>query len=152
MIDVWNPETFDAELKSLMGANSDLTTEYWRLHRQLMDDHLNSNPYESLKPNPLSVEYLRLQEQEVSPLLGIRKIRVWHYTRLLDEEVEEMKRALCLSTLDGLKKRLNILISLGHLAESEAATVYNQSPFQTQDVRSNKLYAVTAPLPISDCG
>lgn len=152
MIDIWNPETFDAELFTLFDENSELTTEYWQLDRQSIDEHRNSQPYQSLKPNPLAAEYSNLQEFRVAPFLGARTIRVWHYTRLLNEEVNYMEEKLALSTLDGLRERLDLLVRIGHLSEDEASSIYKQSPFQTQEVRSNKLYAVTAPLSTSDRG
>ncbi len=150
-MDSWNPKTFDAELCEVLTDYSDLITEYYHEAQRLMDEHRSSVPYESLKPNQYYADYLTLCERTVTPLLSDRRIRVWHYTRLLDDEVSSIQRKLEPSTLASLKQRLEMLTKQGLLTLEEAEIVYSQSPFQTQDeLRSNRVCTVTVPLHPND--
>jgi hypothetical protein len=118
-----------------------------------MDEHLNSSPYQSLKPNQFSSGYLWFQEHRLTPILAGTRIRAWHYARLLDHEVEAMQKILVPSSLVFLQKRLNALVAMGLLTQEEAATVFKRSPFQSQgSSRSGKLWTVTVPLHFSDGG
>lgn len=118
-----------------------------------MDEHLNSSPYQSLKPNRFSSDYLWLKERRLTPILAGTRIRAWHYARLLDHEVEAMKKRLAPSSLDFLQQRLSALIGMGLLTQEEAATVFKSSPFHSQESsRTGKLWVVTVPLHFSDGG
>ncbi|MEW8332003.1 MAG: hypothetical protein AB2692_13780 [Candidatus Thiodiazotropha sp.] len=152
-MDCWNPDTFDNELRGLFVNYSDLITNYFREGKRLMDEHLNSVPYESLKPNQYSAAYNEVLEDIITPMLLERSVRVWHYTRLLDDEVLSMKKRLVPSTLDGLQQRLEGLKSKQLLTQSESDIIFQESPFQTQeDIRSNRFWTVTVPTSPEDCG
>lgn len=118
-----------------------------------MDEHLNSSPYQSLKPNRFSSDYLRFREHEITPILASARIRLWHYARLLDHEVEAMQKRLAPSSLDFLQERLDALVAMKLLTQEEASTIFKDSPFQSQgSSRSGKFWTVTVPLHYSDMG
>ena len=132
---------------------SNLITDYFCVDQILMDQHLNSDPYESLKPNRFSRSFLHLQEHVVTPLLADRRIRVWHYTRLLDYEVMEMRNKFVPSTLIRLRHRLNILVEKNILTQNEADIVFSHSPFHSQEkIRSGRLWTTTTPISMLDHG
>ncbi|WP_444921338.1 hypothetical protein ACJJID_02445 [Microbulbifer sp. CnH-101-G] len=117
-----------------------------------MDEHLNSDPYESLKPNKYSAAYYRALEDMITPIFLDRSIRVWHYTRLLDEEVLSMKKRITPSTLTSLQQRLEALRNKQLLTQNETDIIFQESPFQNQkDIRSNRFWAVTIPISSEDC-
>ena len=152
-MDCWNPETFDNELRGLFISCSDLITDYFREEKRLMDEHLNSDPYESLKPNQYSAAYNRALEDMIAPMLLERSIRVWHYTRLLDDEVLSMKKRINPSTLASLQQRLETLKSKQLLTQNETDIIFQESPFQSQeDIRSNRFWTITIPISPEDCG
>ena len=152
-MDCWNSETFDDELRGLFVSCSDIIANYFREDKRLMDEHLNSDPYESLKPNQYSAAYQQVLEDMITPMLLERSIRVWHYTRLLDDEVLSMKRRLALSTLGSLQQRLEALKSKQILTQNEADIIFQESPFQSQeDSRSNRFWTVTVPVSPEDSG
>ena len=93
-MDSWRPATFDTELCEVLTDWSDLIVDYHREDLRLMDAHLNSDPYESLKSNRYKSDYLALREHTVTRLFIDRRIRVWYCTRLLDDEVLSMQRKL----------------------------------------------------------
>ena len=152
-MDSWRPATFDTELCEVLTDWSDLIVDYHREDLRLMDAHLNSDPYESLKSNRYKSDYLALREHTVTRLFIDRRIRVWHYTRLLDDEVLSMQRKLVPSTLASLRQRVETLVEKNLLTQEEAEIVYCQSPLQLQEeFRSNRLCTITVPQSPDDCG
>lgn len=153
MIDLWNPDTFSAELERTLTAKSQLIFDYHSEAHRLMDENLNSSPYQSLKPNRFSADFLSFQEYELTPILAGSRIRAWHYARLLDHEVAAMRQGLVPSSLVFLKKRLNDLVAMDLLSQEEADKVFQESPFQSQEgIRSGRLWIVTVPLHYCDTG
>jgi len=152
-MDVWDPETLNSEIHDTLAMHSDLILDYFAEDQRLMDEHLKSDPYESLKSNKHNADFSSLLEHTVSPLFLKRRIRVWHYTRLLDDEVSTMREKLKLSTLTLLSQRLDRLRRMRLLTEQEAQIVYDQSPFHKQEsARSGRIYATTVPLSRHDPG
>ena len=152
-MDVWNPASFDKELRSTLTEWSDLVAQYHIGDKALMDEHLNSDPYESRKPNPLYSDYSSFREDAITPLLTSRKIRVWHYSRLVDDEVAAMRNRLVVSTLAGLKKRLEALVGKSLLTDEEARSVLSQSPLYAQEAnRAGLFWTVSVPVSPSDHG
>lgn len=152
-MDSWNPETFDIALCETLARHSDLIFDYHAEGQRLMDKHLKSDPYESLKPNKYHARFSSLLERTVTPLLRERRIRVWHYTRLLNDEVSSMRRKLEPSTLAGLGQRLDRLKHKGLLTQQEAQIAYEQSPFHKQgDIRSKRVCTTMVPLSPDDPG
>lgn len=151
MIDLWNPNTFSVELQRVLTAESELVFDYHSEARRLMDEHSNSSPYQSLKANRFSSDYLWFQEHELTPILAEARIRAWHYARLLDHEVNVIQQRLVPSSLKFLQERLHDLVAMELLSQEEADEVFQESPFQSQeDIRSGRLWTVTVPLHYSD--
>lgn len=152
-MDLWNPDTYSAELERRLKAESQLIVDYHSEAYRLMDEHLNSSPYQSLKPNRFSADFLSFQEYELTPILAGSRIRAWHYARLLDHEVEAMRQGVVPSSLEFLKKRLNDLVAMDLLNQEEAGKVFQESPFQSQEgIRSGRLWIATVPLHYCDTG
>jgi hypothetical protein len=147
MIDLWNPNTFSVELNRALTAGSQLVFDYHSEERRLMDEHLNSSTYQSLEPNRFSSNYRWFQEHELTPILAEARIRVWHYARLLDHEVNVMRQRLVPSSLEFLHKRLHNLVAMGLLNQEEADKVFQESPFHSQkDIRSWRFWTVAVPV------
>ncbi|MEY8099063.1 hypothetical protein AB9F29_16800 [Falsihalocynthiibacter sp. S25ZX9] len=145
-MDLWNPETFDAALCETLTTHSDLVSDYFAEELHVMNEHLNSDPYESLKSNKYYENYLSLIEHTLTPLLNERRIRVWHYTRLLDDEVAAMQKKLKPSTILGLRQRLDSLVLKGLLTLQESQIVYNESPLHAQEsTRSHQVCTIAVP-------
>lgn len=152
-MDCWNPENFDDELRHLFVSCTELITHYFREEKRLMDEHLNSDPYEGLKPNQYSSAYNEMLENMITPIFLERSIRVWHYTRLLDDEVFSMRQRIIPSTLDSLQQRLEVLKSKQLLTQNETDIIFQGSPFQRQeDIRANRFWTVTIPMSPENSG
>lgn len=153
MIDLWDTNTFSIEIQRCLKSETRLLLDYHTEKRRLMDEHLNSSPYQSLKPNRFASDYFSFQENEMSPILAVSRVRVWHYSRLLEYEVDVMQQRLIHSSLDFLKKRLHDLVEMNLLTQDEADSVFQDSPFQLQEnIRTGRLWAVASPRHYSDTG
>ncbi len=93
-MDAWCPYTFSPKISSKLSDNSNLILDYYHEHGRLLDEHLNSSPYQSLKPNPLRSQLLSLQEHQLTPLVREARVRLWHYSRLTNEEVKNLEQKL----------------------------------------------------------
>jgi len=153
MIDSWNPKTFSAEICSALSDQSELVRNYHEEDRKLMEEPLNSSPYQSLKSNRFHSAYSELREKILTPILASSRIRVWHYTRLTDDEVDSMRQQLVLSSLYYLKDRIENLVTNTLLTHEEAEIIYAESPFHSHlNYRTGRLWATNIPLPPSYSG
>lgn len=153
MIDSWNPATFSNKISSVLSEYSELVRSYYEEDRRLMDEHLNSSPYQSLKPNKYHGAYANFKEEVLTPIISNSRVRVWHYTRLTNKEVESMQQKPVLSSLIHLKERLSKLVAEKQLTPDEAKTVYSNSPFHMQHkARANRLWSTNIPLSHNDSG
>ncbi|MCU7866648.1 MAG: hypothetical protein KZQ92_22060 [Candidatus Thiodiazotropha sp. (ex Lucinoma borealis)] len=151
-IDAWNPKSFGAEISEVLTTHSKLIFEYHTEDRRLMDEHLNSSPYQSLQPNHLFPEYQYFHENTLAPIVAKSRIRAWHYTRLTDEEADAIRQELVPSSLEYLRYRLNNLVAKNVLKENEAETIFAQSPFHKQSNRAGYLCTTIIPLSHFDSG
>lgn len=151
MIDIWNPDTFSIDLQRALQAKSQLVLDYHYEDRRLINEHSNDSSCQSLKRNQFASEYLWFRDHDLPPILRETRIRVWHYARLLDHEVNAMKQGLVLSSVDFLQKRLHELAAMELLSQQEADQVFKESPLRSQeDIRSGRLWTVTLPMHHSD--
>ncbi len=152
-IDAWDPKTFGATITAALTDYSRLISDYHAEDQRLMNEHLNSSPYQCLKRNRHFSAYQELRERILAPVLTKSRIRAWHYTRLTDEEAEAMHKRLVWSSLDSLRNRLSNLVAKNLLTQDDAETVFVQSPLQKQhDVRAGQLCATIIPLSPCDSG
>ena len=153
LIDLWNPNSFSVELERVLTEESQIVFDYHSESSRLMKEHLNSTPYQSLKPNRFSSDYSWFQENRLTPILAETRIRAWHYARLLDHEVDAMQQRIVPSSLKFLQERLQTLVAMKMLTQKEADTIVKESPFQTQGkYRSGRFWTVTVPLHCNDGG
>jgi hypothetical protein len=146
VIDLWNVGTLSDAIKQALCDKSELIVAYHNEAIRLIDDNDQIADYKGVKTNKYSADYQSFQEQTLTPMLFGERIRVWHYSRLLDQEVVRMKQSLVPSSLTFLKQRVQSLVQMGLLTDNEAEEIYIQSPFQKQNSeREGMLWAVTSP-------
>jgi hypothetical protein len=92
--------------------------------------------------------------EEVGRDMESRTIRAWHYTRVVDSEVDVVRaRGIYLSTLETLRQRLNAQVAAGLFSTEISDALYAASPFHEQrEIRSNKFWMTSHPIPIDDGG
>lgn len=155
-IDLWDLDTFDAELMEILEANTDTICSYFHREREIFDTYHRASIFNRplFRPaNEFSSTFLRVEGQ-VSSLMESRSIRAFHSARLTDEEVNVLfSEGIHLSTPESLRARLARLVCSGSLTKEEVQVLEDASPFQTQqDIREGKFWMTSHPLTICDSG
>lgn len=157
LIDVWNVETFDAKLKSVLEAEADLIRNYETRERAIFEEHdLGRGGGRSLiRPdNQYAAAHIRLRER-LGDIMKSRTIRAWHYTRLTDAEVGVIQRdGIHLSTPQTLRARLDTMVMAGAVSAGSADAIYDASPFHGDqlEARRDKFWMASHPLKVDDGG
>lgn len=155
LIDVWNVVTFDAELCNILNAHADLIRDFCLTSRRQWlereaSDHLSPYP-----DNPHASGLMRLKENILMPLMEDRTIRAWHYTRLTEVEVDQLRTGgIYLSTLTSIWNRLAAMVAAGVFSQNIADRLFADSPFQSEQLgsRTNKFWMVSHPFPVDSSG
>ncbi len=152
LVDVWNSKSFGRPLCAELIANQSIVQKYYQEQRRLdtldRDEHLT----ECLQGNRYFSQYEALQLR-VAKALTECKIRVWHYTRLLDFETTAMTETIELSTVEKMRARLTELERRGHLSSSDVECLLQGSVLKTQKkCRENRFFCVSSPLGVTDRG
>jgi hypothetical protein len=94
---------------------------------------------------------LRLVE-EIGRDIEVRTIRAWHYTRLTEAEMDNIRiNGIYLSTLETLRRRLDAAVADGLVEAEIAEALFMASPFHEQiEERSNKFWMTSYPRTIDD--
>lgn len=157
VIDVWDLGTFNADLLETLEEHAELIRDYFDTeHAIFLSYHLNRSPDRATlrQENPRASAYYALLEA-VGELIASRHIRTFHYTRLTDDEVGDLRRSgIHLSTPEALRRRLDALVASGGLPEDIANRLYGESPFHSDqlDARSGKFWMASHPVEINDSG
>jgi len=153
-IDVWNTGTFDQELMSKLQANAQLIRDYLTTRRRLFDEREASDHRMPHATNPYGGEYQAFVEGVGRELMQARVIRAWHYTRLVDAEVDIIKKiGLYPSTLETLRRRQEALVKAGMFSVADRDALYKESPFHEQeDIRSGRFWMTSDPVATDDSG
>lgn len=134
VIDVWNARTFDVELLAKLTD-----------HATAIEGFLAS----------------KIDAQDIDELIDVftevmssRTIRGWHYTRLIDEEVEIIRRnGIYPSSLESIRARLGRLVEAGIISPAEADRLFADSPYHEQnDIRANRFWMTSNPITVDSSG
>jgi hypothetical protein len=156
-IDVWAIESFDPGLLRYLEGHASTITGYFELERSIFLDYdlgRGRDRFPMRPDNPYGAEYIRLWEN-FSEILESRTIRGWHYTRLTDREARELLRdGLQLSTPESLRRRLNMVVADGELADEVADHLYARSPFHSDqfESRNNRFWMASHPIAVDHGG
>jgi hypothetical protein len=156
-IDLWDYSSFDDELRQVLEPNRQLIQDYFETDHAIFLSHdLGRSPSRSsIRPdNPHASAYYDLLD-EVNELMRVRTIRAYHYTRLTDQEVEDLHRSgIHLSTPETLQHRLNALVASGQLLAADAEVLFTKSPFHSEQRqgRIGKFWMTSHPVSVDDGG
>lgn len=152
--DVWDTGTFDKELMSRLRASTALVRDYLTTDRRLFEEREASDNRMPHATNPYSSSYLAFVEDLGRDIMQSRTIRAWHYTRLVDAEVDIIKKiGLHPSTLETLRRRLDAQVKAKAFSAAHAVALYAASPFQHQeDIRSGRFWMTSDPVTPNDHG
>lgn len=132
LINTWNSSTYSEDINDFIREHSDTILRYHQ-HERETDEYLKTlTRWEMPKPNPYADAYNSLRE-ELSALMSTKTIRAFHYTRLVETEVENVlangfTAPTTETSFQRLSERLNHVVDEGHLTQAEADQVIARSP------------------------
>lgn len=154
VIDVWNIDTFDRELRGDLDAHTELIRDYMITSRRQSREHEASDHRMPCPENPHAGEFIAVKEH-IMRLMEARTIRAWHYTRLTDTEVDTLRQAgIYPSNLDTIRSRFAAQVVAGAFAKEVADRLFADSPYKSdqQAARSGKFWMTSHPVDIEDGG
>ncbi|WP_157846032.1 hypothetical protein [Kiloniella litopenaei] len=95
----------------------------------MVDD---GNEYESLLSNKYQEKYQNFIDYVLQYELVNRHVRVWHYTKLTDEEVSIFEKQLIPASENHLCNRLNRLVEIGKITENDKNHILDNSRYYTE--------------------
>ena len=153
-IDVWDVETYDPDLRTLLDHNAELIASYRHTGRRMWLEREAQTRRGPMLANPHGAAYFELCER-LGGWMEARTIRAWHYTRLTDGEVTWLlQNGLQPMTLPLIRTRLDRLVAAGEINPSLADDLYAASPYHQDELgsRGGKIWLTTTPHPIDDYG
>ena len=154
LIDVWNVETFDAELRAALDRHAATIAAYWIESRRLFEEREAQTLRGPPSENKHGFAYQRLQE-EITALMAERTIRAWHFTRLTDTEVAAIRsRGMQPMTIASIERRLAVAVAHGLVDQADADALFAASPYHTQIAgnRELRIWFTAQPYPLDDSG
>lgn len=154
IIDVWNIDTFDSELRGDLDAHAALICNYMHTSRRQWLEHEASDHRMPCPENPHAGDFMAVKEH-VMRLMEDRTIRAWHYTRLTDTEVDTLRQTgIYPSSLDTIRSRFAAQVNAGAFTQEVADRLFADSPYQSDqlDARSGKFWMTSHPVDIQDGG
>src|SRR5258708_19700856 len=130
LIDVWDTETFDQELISKLRANEQLVRDYLTTDRRQYEEREASDHRMPHASNPYARDYLAFLEAVGRDIMQSRTIRAWHYTRLVDDEVDIIvKTGIYPSTLQTFRPSLAPRVKSKAFSSFDPSPLYPPLPF-----------------------
>lgn len=154
IIDVWDIDTFDSELRRDLDAHAELIRDYMITSRQQSHEREASDHRMPYPENPHAGEFLALKEH-IMRLMEARTIRAWHYTRMTDTEIDALRQTgIYPSSLDTIQSRFAAQVVAGAFSHEVADRLFADSPYQSDqfDARSGKFWMTSHPVEIEDGG
>ena len=147
--DVWKVETFDEDLTAELRAHAKLIRSYMMTDRRHYLEREASDHTMPYPANPYGMDYMEFVEK-VGSEMEARTIRAWHYTRLMDAEVDIIRgNGIYPSTLETIRRRLDIQVAAGVFSAETAAALFAASPLNFDkhqlEARSNKFWMTSHP-------
>lgn len=132
IIDTWNAKTFTEDITEFLKEHSETIIRFHRYEQQTNDHLERLQRYERRNRNPFADNYSRIRE-DLADLMSSKTIRAFHYTRMVDFEVEDVfaNGFYAPTTEDSfvrLSERVGRLVSAGHLTIQEGDRIFSSSP------------------------
>jgi len=159
VLDIWDETTYGEKISTLLNESIENIIKYHERKKEIDNFPENSSKYEFsrylMEINEYGDAFNKIEE-ELSCILEDNFIRGFHYTKLVDSEIIEMKNdGIFLSNRSKLRERLDFLHESGTISRELLEKIMADSPFNKPDhnlFRSNKFYLTSEPLPVSFAG
>ena len=154
VIDIWDINTFDNELRGDLDAHADLIRNYMIVSRRQSREHEASDHRTPCPENPHAGEFILVKEH-IMRAMEARTIRAWHYTRMTDTEIDTLQQmGIYPSSLDTIRSRFTAQVAAGAFSQEVADRLFADSPYQSDQLaaRSGKFWMTSHPVEIEDGG
>lgn len=152
MIDVWDVETFDSELRSYLEQHADLIRNFWTESRRLFEEREKQTVRGFHEQNTFGPPHSAVQV-DVGIMMAKRTIRAWHYTRLTDGETAAIRaNGMLPMSLALIRQRLHAMVEAGELTSKVADQLFSASPYhkQIEGNRDDKIWLSSQPFEMDD--
>lgn len=141
IIDTWNAKTFTEDILEFLKEHTETIIRFHRYEQQTDEDLEHLQRYERRNRNPFADNYNRIRE-ELAALMSSKTIRAFHYTRMIDAEVENVLAngffaPTSATAFAHLSDRVGRLVKSGMLSIQEGDRIFSSSPLMHPD----QLYA-----------
>lgn len=135
IIDVWNVETFDADLCGYLDSHTDDISNYLLISRRQELEYEASDHNNPLHANPYADAFNSVTEH-IMGLMEVRTIRAWHYTRQTDAEIDAVRReGIYMSSLETIQARFAAQVAACAFTQEVAERLFVDSPLLEQPIR-----------------
>jgi len=152
--DVWKPSSYPDEVTALLTENADLIMKYYRAEDALLADKIANRIHSGQWRNEYSTTYSAFIEGDLQDLMECQSLRAWHYSRLIDDEVDELlKNGVKVCSEIQMRKRLEEMRARGLLSKSEVTAISASSPLNYKEQiagRVQKFWMTTVPMNFCD--
>ncbi len=152
VIDVWDVDTFDDELRAYLAEHAELVRSFWSESRRLFDEREKQTVRGPHEQNVFGPAYSVLHA-DVTIMMAERTIRAWHFTRLTKAEMDDIQsQGMKPMSLDLIRRRLNGMVAAGELTPGIADALFDASPFHRQisGNRDEKIWLTSQPFELDD--
>lgn len=137
IIDTWNAKTFTEDIDAFLKEHSETIIRFHRIEQQTDEETERLQEWRLRPRNPFSDAYNRTVVS-LSDLIASKTIRAFHYTRMIDAEVENVLAngffAPTSETAFGyLSDRVGRLVETGMLSIQEGDRIFSASPLNHPD-------------------
>ncbi|WP_299940027.1 hypothetical protein [uncultured Nitratireductor sp.] len=131
IIDIWDTQSYDEPLLELLHENQKVIYGYFEEEKKIDDESSRKKTWSPPRSNPFVHGYHDIQEK-ISALMQDRTIRVFHYTRMTDAEVDRfMGDGIIPTSLEFLEVRINRVVQEELITAEQGKEIFKRSPLHS---------------------
>ncbi|WP_160004724.1 hypothetical protein [Rhizobium sp. 18055] len=155
VIDIWDNETLPGAARDLLIAGDGLLRDYRADELEIAASRPTEHVFWQRRPNAFAAGKAAL-EADLAALIENEEVRGFHYSRMIDEEIEAISQAGIVPTSKAfLRQRVDGLVAAGYLNIIQADEVFAKSALnagETYGTRDCLFWTSAFPLPIDNSG
>jgi hypothetical protein len=147
--------TFDPALRAFFAESTELIKAYHERDAELEADRRVGGMKYLTERNPSGDAYMRFREQ-LAELFKARTVRCWHYTRLTDDEIADIRaHGVTPGSIASMEARVARQVKAGRISAAEQAAIIAGSPLcdtEQAQIRVGQFWVTDRALHPSDDG
>lgn len=155
IISTGDPGTFDPALRAFFEESTDLINAYHERDAELEVDRRAGGMKYLTERNPFGDAYMLFRER-LTELFKARTVRCWHYTRLTDDEIADIRiHGVVPGSIASMEARVARQVEAGRLSAADQAAISAGSPLRNAEqaqARQGMFWVTDRALHPSDSG